>query len=215
MIKVIVIDDQSLMRDGLEIILNSDSDLKVVACGENGKEAIELSERFIPDLVLMDLRMPIMGGVEATKIIKNNLPNVKILLLTTFEDEKDIIEAMNSGASGYIFKDIEKVKLIESIKECAKGSFIMPSKVAAVLAKHAVNKKQQAPLKEKFKVLNLTDREIEIAVMITQGFTNRQIASALYITDGTVKNYVSSIYSKTGINDRIKLALFFKEKGAI
>lgn len=214
MIKVIVIDDQSLMRDGLEIILNSDTDLKVVACGENGKEAIELSERFIPDLVLMDLRMPIMGGVEATKIIKNNLPNVKVLLLTTFEDEKDIIEAMNSGASGYIFKDIEKIKLIEAIKECVKGNFIMPSKVAAVLAKHAVNKKP-APLKDDFKAMNLTDREIEIAVMITQGFTNRQISSALYITDGTVKNYVSSIYSKAQINDRIKLALFFKKNGVI
>jgi DNA-binding NarL/FixJ family response regulator len=214
MIKVIVIDDQSLMRDGLEIILNSDSELKVVACGENGKEAIELSQRFIPDLVLMDLRMPIMGGVEATKVIKNRLPNVKVLLLTTFDDEEYIIEAMNSGASGYIFKDIEKVKLIEAIKECVKGSFIMPSKVAAILAKHAV-KKEQAPLKEDFKELNLTDREIEIAVMITEGFTNKQIASALYITDGTVKNYVSSIYSKIGINDRIKLALFFKEKGMV
>lgn len=214
MIKVIVIDDQSLMRDGLEIILNSDSELKVVACGENGKEAIELSGRFVPDLVLMDLRMPIMGGVEATKIIKNNLPNVKVLLLTTFDDEEYIIEAMNSGASGYIFKDIEKVKLIEAIKECVKGSFIMPSKVAAVLAKHAI-KKEVVPLKEDFKELNLTDRELEIAVMITEGFTNRQIASALYITDGTVKNYVSSIYSKIGINDRTKLALFFKEKGMV
>lgn len=214
MIKVIVIDDQSLMRDGLEIILNSDSELKVVACGENGKEAIELSESFVPDLVLMDLRMPIMGGVEAAKIIKNRLPKVKVLLLTTFDDEEYIIEAMNSGASGYIFKDIEKVKLIEAIKDCVKGSFIMPSKVAAVLAKHAV-KKEQAPLKENFKELNLTDREIEISIMITEGFTNRQIASALYITDGTVKNYVSSIYSKIGINDRTKLALFFKEKGMV
>ncbi len=214
MIKVIVIDDQSLMRDGLEIILNSDSDLNVVACGENGKEAIELTERFIPELVLMDLRMPVMGGVEATKIIKSRFPFVKILLLTTFEDEEYIIEAMNSGASGYIFKDIEKIKLIEAIKECVKGSFIMPSKVAAVLAKHAVNKKQVS-LKESFHSMNLTDREIEIAVMIAEGFTNRQIASALYITDGTVKNYVSSIYSKTGINDRIKLALFFKEKGTM
>lgn len=211
MIKVIVIDDQSLMRDGLEIILNSDSDLKVVACGENGKDAIELTEIFIPDLVLMDLRMPVVDGVEATKIIKNRFPFVKILLLTTFEDEKDIIEAMNSGASGYIFKDIEKLKLIEAIKECAKGSFIMPSKVAAVLAKHAVNKKQVS-LKDNFHAMNLTDREIEIALMITEGFTNKQIASSLYITDGTVKNYVSSIYSKTGINDRIKLALFYKEK---
>lgn len=214
MIKVIVIDDQSLMRDGLEIILNSDSDLNVVACGENGKEAIELTERFIPELVLMDLRMPVMGGVEATKIIKSRFPFVKILLLTTFEDEEYIIEAMNSGASGYIFKDIEKIKLIEAIKECVKGSFIMPSKVAAVLAKHAVNKKQVS-LKESFHSMNLTDREIEIAVMIAEGFTNRQIASALYITDGTVKNYVSSIYSKTGINDRIKLVLFFKEKGTM
>lgn len=150
-----------------------------------------------------------MGGVEATKIIKSKFPFVKVLLLTTFEDEKDIIEAMNSGASGYIFKDIEKIKLIEAIKECVKGSFIMPSKVASVLAKHAVSK-NQVSLNDSF-----TDRETEIAIMITEGFTNRQIASALYITDGTVKNYVSSIYSKTGINDRTKLALFFKEKGTI
>ncbi|MBC8062835.1 MAG: response regulator transcription factor [Clostridiaceae bacterium] len=214
MIKVIVIDDQGLMRDGLEIILNSDLELKVVACGENGKEAIVLSKRFMPDIVLMDIRMPVMGGVEASKIIKNKFPNVKVLLLTTFEDDQCIIEAMNSGASGYIFKDIEKGKLIEAIKECVKGSFIMPTKVAAVLAKHAVNK-EQPPIKDNLLAMNLTDREMEIALMITQGFTNRQIASALYITDGTVKNYVSSIYSKTLITDRIKLALFFKDKGII
>lgn len=207
MINIIIIDDQSLLRDGLEIILNASPEINVSGCGANGQEAVELVEKLKPDLVLMDIRMPVMDGVQAARIIRERFPEVKILLLTTFDDEELIIDAMSTGVSGYVFKDIEKSKLMDAIKDCVKGTFIMPSRVAEVLAKNIPKKEIEG---EK---LNLTDREMEIAVMLSQGFTNRQIASALYISDGTVKNYVSSIYNKTGIKDRIKLALYLKEKG--
>lgn len=232
MIKIIIVDDQSLMRDGLEIILNSSSQIQVVACGADGSEAVSLTEKLKPDLVLMDIRMPVMDGVEASKIIKKKFPSVKILLLTTFDDEELIINAISVGVSGYIFKDIEKDKLIQAIVDCVKGTFIMPTIVAQVLARHIPNMKfapngsdnnsnensennHKNPSENKkiAEELGLTERELEIAVMISQGFSNRQIASALYITEGTSKNYVSSIYSKTSMRDRTKLALFLKENG--
>lgn len=228
MIKIIIIDDQSLMRDGLEIILSSSSDISVLACGSNGYDAVSLTEKLAPDLVLMDIRMPEMDGVCASKIIKKQFPKVKILLLTTFDDEELIINAVKAGVSGYVFKDIEKERLIEAIKDCIKGTFIMPSRVAQVLASHIpdmkkghcrdnnTNENQYNKNMDNEKAaekLKLTEREMEIAVMISQGFSNRQIASALYISDGTVKNYVSSIYSKTSMNDRTKLALYLKENG--
>lgn len=208
MIKVIVVDDQSLMRDGLEIIINSFSDVEVLACGENGEEALKLVKKLKPDLVLMDIRMPVMDGVTASKIIREKYPKIKILLLTTFDDEEYIINAMSYGVSGYIFKDIEKEKLNRAIVDCVNGNFIMPSKVAEVLAKRAVKEEKKAD--KKVVNLPLTEREMEVASMIADGFTNRQIASALYITDGTVKNYVSSIYSKLGIKDRTKLAIYYR-----
>ncbi|MDP4177820.1 MAG: response regulator transcription factor [Bacillota bacterium] len=244
MIKIIIVDDQSLMRDGLEIILNSCPQIEVAACGTDGSEAVKLTEKIHPDLVLMDIRMPIMDGVEASKIIKKTFPDVKILLLTTFDDEELIISAVSAGVSGYVFKDIEKDKLIEAIKDCIKGTFIMPSRVAQVLANHIpdikseylhnnnindknkyttnvedTNNKESSDDELRIKnqiiaeKLGLTEREMQIAMMIAQGFTNHQIASALYISDGTVKNYVSSIYSKTEMKDRLKLALYLKGNG--
>lgn len=217
MIKIVIIDDQSLMRDGLKIILGSYKDFEIVACGENGIDAIKLAETYSPDIILMDIRMPIMDGVEATRIIKEKHTDINVLLLTTFEDEEYIVNAMKAGASGYIFKDIEKDKLAEVIHDCVKGTLIMPTKVAAVLAKY-VSEKEPPNNKIDMPPTNsidwpLTDRESEIAVMVSQGFTNKQIASALYISDGTVKNYVSTIYGKLGFKDRIKLALYLKENG--
>jgi DNA-binding NarL/FixJ family response regulator len=208
------------MRDGLFVILNSYDEINVLATGEDGREAI--AEKFKPDLILMDIRMPVMDGVEATQVIKNKFPDIKVLLLTTFEDEESIIKGINSGASGYIYKDIEKLKLKEAILEAVAGKLMMPSKVASVLAKFATanfatkeetTKVEESNVKNIGKSLKLTERETEIALMLTKGYTNRQIASTLFISDGTVKNYVSMIYSKTNIKDRTKLLLFLKEKG--
>ena len=135
MIKIIIIDDQSLMRDGLEIILSSSPDISVLACGRNGYDAVSLTEKLAPSLVLMDIRMPVMDGVEATKIIKSLYPKIVILILTTFNDDDYIIDALSFGASGYILKDIEGDDLIKSINDAYKGSFMLPSDVAIKIAK--------------------------------------------------------------------------------
>ena len=210
MIKIIIVDDQSLMRDGLNIMLSTDDEFEVVASCKSGEEGVELTNKYNPDIVLMDVRMIGIGGVEATRIIKENNPSVKVIILTTFEDEEYILKALSYGASGYVFKDIESERLIEVIKECHIGNFLIEGKVAKVLATSAV--KGITKDKNDDKLDFLSDREREIAKLIGDGFTNKQIAKALFITDGTVKNYVSSIYAKTGISDRTKLSIFVNSK---
>lgn len=212
MIRIMVVDDQSLMREGLKIILNSSKDMEVVDTCKDGKEAIEKCNYKRPDVVLMDIRMPVLNGVEAVKEIKKVNKNVKIIMLTTFDDEEYIVEAMGYGACGYLLKDIEAENLIDAIKDAFNDKMIMPTKVAQVLAQKALAIKEDKPKQE---IYGLTERESEVAIMIAQGFTNKQIASALYISEGTVKNNVSTIYSKLEINDRTKLAVFLKENGIV
>lgn len=209
-IKIIIVDDQTLMRDGLKTILELEDNIEVVAVAKNGYEAIEASKEFSPDLILMDIRMPGMDGVESTKIIKSLYPNIIILILTTFNEEEYIIDALSYGASGYILKDIEGDDLIKAINDAHRGSFILPSQVAIKLAKkitntNVVTKDQKETLKD------FSDREIEIAKMISLGFTNKQISTSLFISEGTVKNYVSNIYLKLGTSDRMAAALTIKK----
>ncbi|MBL4931508.1 response regulator transcription factor [Clostridium sp. YIM B02565] len=212
MIKVLVVDDQGLMRDGLATILSTDKDIDVVACGKSGEEALELVDKFSPNIILMDVRMEGIGGVEATRLIKKKYDKVKVIILTTFDDEEYILKGLSYGASGYVFKDIESKKLIQVIKDCYNGELIMESKVAKVLADKAISTISQGMEKKEDKLHMLSEREKEIARLIGEGFTNKQIACALFISDGTVKNYVSSIYAKTGIDDRTNLALFINDK---
>lgn len=214
MIKVAIIDDQSLMRDGLSTILSTDEEINVVACGISGEAAIEIAEKLKPDVVLMDVRMEGMGGVEATRIIREKYEDIKVLILTTFDDEEYILKAVSYGASGYVFKDIESEKLIKTVKECYRGNLMLDGKAAKVLADSVIKNdlKQQHSTKPEDKLHMLCEREKEIANLIGEGFTNKQISKALFISDGTVKNYVSSIYTKTGITDRTKLAIFIHSK---
>ena len=216
-IKVLIADDQTLMRDGLKTLLDLEENIEVVALAKDGVEALALCAVTDPQVVLMDIRMPNMDGVECTKLIKETYPNIVVLILTTFDDEDFIIRALSHGASGYILKDIEGDALIKAIYDAHHGAFILPSKIAIKLAiklnkdlnHESVNSTQ---LKENpsLTALELSEREIEIAKMISQGFTNKQIASALYISGGTVKNYVSNLYSKIGISDRTAAAIYIK-----
>lgn len=217
MIRVAIIDDQGLMRDGLSTILSTDEEIDVVACGKSGEEAIEIVDKLHPSVVLMDVRMAGIGGIEATRIIKEKHVNVKILILTTFDDEEYILKGLSYGANGYVFKDIESEKLINIVKECYEGKLMLESKVAKVLADSVIKSSHMSQIKQQEfqqedKLSMLSEREKEIARLIAEGFTNKQIAQSLFITDGTVKNYVSSIYSKTGINDRTNLAIFINSK---
>jgi DNA-binding NarL/FixJ family response regulator len=227
MIKVLIADDQTLMRDGLRTILELEENIEVVGTARDGAEALNFVSTLLPDIVLMDIRMPNMDGVESTRLIKEKYPDVVVLILTTFNDDEYIVEALSHGASGYILKDIEGDDLIKAVINASKGSFILPSDVAVKLAQRLTRiqdtsngpqsgtntgevdeSTQSATVKN---TLNLSEREFEIAKMLAQGFTNKQISSALYISEGTVKNYVSNVYSKIGITDRTAAALFLKE----
>jgi DNA-binding NarL/FixJ family response regulator len=208
MIKVGIADDQSLMREGLKTILGNFEGIEVVATGQDGNEAVKICSSYDIDILLLDIRMPHMNGVEAVKEIKRVNKKVKIIMLTTFDDEEYIVEAIGNGASGYLFKDIEYDKLVENIREVHNGQYIMPSKVAQVLAHRILHAEER---KDELKNYNFTARETEILEMLKSGFTNKQIGMGLCISDGTVKNYISSIYSKTGIEDRTELISFLRK----
>ena len=209
-IKVLIVDDQTLMRDGLKTILELEDNIEVVGTAKNGQEAIEFCRQLTPNVVLMDIRMPGMDGVESTKIIKSQYPAIVVLILTTFNEEAYIIDALAYGASGYILKDIEGDALIKAVNDAYKGAFMLPSDVAIKIAKkltstNVVTKEQKKSLED------FSEREIEIAKMIALGFNNKQIATSLFISEGTVKNYVSSIYLKLGTSDRMMAAANIKK----
>ena len=209
-IKVLIADDQTLMRDGLKTILELEENIEVVALAKDGLEALTLCDKTEPHIVLMDIRMPNMDGVEATKKIKQAYPETVVLILTTFDDEKFIVEALSHGATGYILKDIDGDELIKAVNNAHKGSFILPSKIAIKLA-GTISKAKKRSENTSLTSLALSEKEIEIAKMLAQGFTNKQIAYALYISGGTVKNYVSNLYSKIGISDRTAAAIYIKD----
>lgn len=210
MIRVVIADDQRLMKDGLKTILELQDNIDVIGTASDGREVIDICRKCTPDVILMDIRMPGMNGVEATKIIKNNYPEVKILVLTTFDDEEYIIDALNYGAAGYMLKDIDGDALIKAIEDAYDNKYILPSAIASKLVnklmKNNITDKKEDNLKVPF-----TDRELEVAKMLSQGFTNKQIASSLFISEGTVKNNVSNIYSKIQIFDRTSAALYLKD----
>lgn len=215
-IRVLIADDQTLMRDGLKTILDLEENIEVVALAKDGVEALSLFKQTMPQVVLMDIRMPNMNGVECTKLIKELSPDTIVLILTTFDDEEYIIEALTSGATGYILKDIEGDNLIKAVVDAYNGNFILPSKIAIKLAtrlsKGTSNEPADKTKENKLlSALNLSEKELELAKMLSEGFTNKQIASAMYISDGTVKNYVSNLYGKIGISDRTAAAIYFKK----
>ena len=212
MIKILVVDDQTLMRDGLKTILDLEEDLEVVGTACNGKEAYNLVKQVKPDIILMDIRMPILNGVEATKLIKREFKDISIIILTTFDTDDLIIEALACGADGYILKDIDGDRLIQSIKDCFNGDMILPAKIAAKLVTRVL--KTQKAISGNVMDLNsfqITEREKEICKLLCEGYTNKQICNKLFLTIGTVKNYVTSIYNKLGVSNRISAILFLKK----
>ncbi|HIY96451.1 MAG TPA: response regulator transcription factor [Candidatus Borkfalkia excrementigallinarum] len=201
-IKVMIVDDQVILSEGIRSVLASSDELDVIATAADGKESLELMEQGkVPDVVLLDIRMPNMNGVVTTGEIKKRFPDVKILILTTFDDSDYILSALNNGACGYLLKDISAPALIDSIKNAYAGDTILPAKIAKKITDAAKMVTSDRELKLR-KAFGLSDREVEIAVMIYEGFNNRQIASALNLSDGTARNYISAIYLKLGCDGR-------------
>ena len=209
-IKVLLADDQAILADGIKSVLSSSGELEVVGIAQDGFEALRLLEETSPDVVLMDIRMPNMNGVIATQEIKRRRPEVKVIILTTFDDSDYILNAINNGASGYLLKDTSAAVLIDAIKNAYAGDTILPAKIARRIADAArmVSNDREIKLRRTF---GFSERETEIALMICEGFTNKQVATALKLTDGTARNYISAIYEKLGCSGRAQAAEKMRE----
>ena len=208
-IKIILVDDHHVIRKGLALLLNSYTEMNVVGEGTNGKEAIELSQKYSPDIIIMDLLMPVMDGIEATKQIREKMPDVKILILTSMLDQDHAIPALEAGASGYLLKESDPDELILAIKQVINGETYIHSKITTgiMTALHSKRNPEHASLE------TLTQREKEVLKEITNGKSNKEIASSLYITEKTVKTHVSNILSKLNLQDRTQAALYAIRNG--
>ncbi len=207
-IRVLLVDDQRLMLEGLETLLSLRPDMEVVGTAESGEAALECLLTVVPDVILMDIRMPGMGGVKATEAIMQRYPDIVLLILTTFDDDAYIIEALSSGAAGYLLKDIDGEKLAQSIYEALSGNLLLTGKVARKLALNI--RSQNSQHEKNSEALELTPRERELARLLVEGCNTKEIAGKLHLTQGTVKNYLSDIYAKIGTNDRAKAVLWLK-----
>ena len=210
-IKIILVDDQPLFREGLRTLLSVHSDFEVVGEAANGEEAIRLARIHQPSVVLMDLQMPLLDGVTATRLLKAEHPDCRVIVLTTFDDDDNVFEGLRAGAVGYLLKDASSEKLSEAIRLAARGeSFLQPSVAAKVVAEFArltaATKARLTPLAEP-----LSEREHEILILIANGASNREIANALFLAEGTVKNHITNILGKLGVRDRTQAAIKAKE----
>lgn len=201
MIKVLITDDQYILAEGIKTVLESSPEITVTGIAGNGEECLKAIEAEKPDVVLLDIRMPVMNGVIATREIKNRYPEIKVIILTTFDDSDYILDAINYGASGYLLKDINASSLIDAIVNAYKGELILPTVIAKKITAAAKMVTADKEIKIK-KAFQLSDRETEIAMMIYDNFNNRQIAAALDISEGTARNYISGIYIKLAAANR-------------
>lgn len=202
-IRVMIADDQPILAEGIKSVLeNGAEDIEVVALAKDGEDLLAKLEATPADVVLMDIRMPGMNGVVATKEVRARHPGTKVVVLTTFDDSEYILNAINNGASGYLLKDIGSAELIGAVRNAHAGDTILPSKIAKRIADAAMLVAGNRELRFK-RAFSLSDRETQIAVMLFEGFTNRQIASALKLSDGTARNYISSLYEKIGAANRV------------
>lgn len=200
MLRVLLVDDETMLLDSLEVILML-NDMEVIGKAHDGVEALSVLSQRVCDIALVDLNMKGMGGIELIGHMKKQYPQIRILVLTTFYDDANITDAISGGADGYLLKDSGKDAILGAIRQIMEGVSVLDPKVLQRLTA-LVNSNAPKPIYGE-----LTDREREIAVLLVEGLTNRQIADKLYISEGTVKNYISAIYDKTGIHDRVKLVV--------
>jgi DNA-binding NarL/FixJ family response regulator len=208
--KVVICDDQAIVRDGLEMLLKLEPDVEVVGVAEDGAAAVDMVARKKPDLVLMDLKMPIMNGVEATRQIQAKYPEVKVLVLTTYDDDEWVFDAIQAGASGYLLKDTPRNEVVKAIRGTVAGkAYVDPSVAGKVLRQASGHQTQPATLIAS----KLTDREIEVLRLVARGLSNTDIADRLFLSEGTVRNHVSAILAKLGVSDRTQAAVIAIQHG--
>jgi len=202
--RIIIADDDGLIRDSLKLLLGLEEDIEVIGTAKNGKEAFELCQANKPDIVLMDIRMPVMDGVLGTKLIKENFHDVKVVLLTTFKDDEYIREAVKNGAEGYILKNQSSDSIIESLRTVNKGNTVFEKDVVNVITGMIKDEKNKKPSD-----FNLSEREFEVLALIAAGLSNKEIAEKLFLGEGTVRNYITNVLEKLELRDRTQLAIFY------
>ena len=212
MIKLLICDDQYVVREGLKAIFETDADLQVVGTAADGAKALELIPQLRPDLILMDLKMPIMNGIQATRHIRQKYPDVKILVLTTYDADEWVFDAIRSGAEGYLLKDTQREALIAAVKDTVGGKNPVDPAVAGKLFAQVV---QGTSSPQSTLVDTLTEREKDILRLLGAGLSNADIAARLYFSEGTVRNYVSSILDKLGVADRTQAAVLALRSGLV
>jgi DNA-binding NarL/FixJ family response regulator len=210
-IKVLIVDDDPFIRESLKLILDLDHDISVAGTSTDGEEAVRfVAENGHVDVVLMDIRMPVCDGVEGTKKLKQRFPHIAILMLTTFDDDEYIIEALKNGASGYLLKNIPPERILYGIKTVHQGDVLIHPHVAKKLAGFLQPKQESVkPAAKSLQEFGLTPAEQLIIQKISAGLTNKEIARELFLSEGTVKNYITDILSKLSLRDRTQIAIFY------
>lgn len=215
-INILICDDQALFREALRTLLSAYDDLDVIGEASNGEEAIRFTVTHSPDVILMDLRMPVMDGVEATRRLTQLGKSARVIVLTTFDDDETVFEGLRAGAVGYLLKDVSSEKLVEAIRAAHAGEyFLLPSITAKVVSEFSRISRPVRKTENDGIVDPLSPREIEILRIVATGASNREISEQLFISEGTVKNHLSSILNKLGVRDRMQAILKAKELGII
>jgi DNA-binding NarL/FixJ family response regulator len=205
-VRVLIVDDQRLVREGIASLLEIQDGITVIGTAVDGQQAIAQAEEMLPDVILMDVRMPVMDGVQAAGCIRSQLPECKVLMLTTFDDEEYIIKSLRAGAYGYLLKDTPAESLAQAIKLTYAGIYQLAPSVAGKLVgnwQKSIIEPSPEPIKH-----DLTERELDVLQLLATGASNREIAEKLVVSEGTVKNHVSNILSRLGLRDRVQAALY-------
>jgi DNA-binding NarL/FixJ family response regulator len=214
-IRVLLCDDQALVRDGFRMILNAEDDIDVVAEAGEGGEALELTKRLLPHVVLMDVRMPGMNGIEATRRILSSGVESRVLILTTFDLDEYVYEALRVGASGFLLKDVTAQQLVDGVRVVASGEALLaPTVTRRLLERFAPNLPggdERAPVE----LSSLTDRELEILTLLASGLSNAELGARLYLSEPTIKTHLSSIFRKLGVRDRVQAVIAAYDAGLV
>lgn len=214
MIRVLIVDDQPMVRAGLAAIVGSDPEIDVVGEGGNGEQALALVEAHSPDLVLMDLQMPVLNGVQATRRLKRESPTLPILVLTTYAADEWVFDAVRAGAAGYLLKDTRPAQLIAAIKGTVAGETFLDPAIAGKVLRQAVHAQNNNPQPTTL-IEELTPRELGVLALVVRGMNNREIGEQLYLATGTVRNHVSEIMGKLGVSDRTQAAVLAVQMGLV
>ncbi|RSM55995.1 DNA-binding response regulator [Amycolatopsis sp. WAC 01376] len=211
-VRVLIVDDQALFREALATLLEVQPGIEVVGEAADGEQAVRLCAELRPDVALMDLRMPVLDGIAATARLRAEQPGVRVLALTTFDDDEDVFAALRAGAVGYLLKDVSSTQLVEALVAAERGESVLQPSVAAKLVARVARLPAETPRAQPL-MTPLSERELEVVRLLADGRSNREIAKALFLAEGTVKNLVTSVLSKLQVRDRTQAALRARELG--